>query len=400
MDTLEEAERILKVYELCTNSKFLGVKKCDKTNFELDVSKGRPFRYAPLVICGHKIPFDGVPYYHGGKGMYCCHLGSKRKEPKCRPLKNNKKRLESKKVGCMARVALRVIARFPDYKLKENTEYNRLCASQTLSKVLKERHTVVEEWRVYIMLPRATAHSNHEIISTLRLRGGPLDRRIIGRICQLVRMGLTDSATILKQVVHFAEHVLTKEGMEWKNHKDICGSRHIWWYRKQVLDLMKLQKFESSKFMDMVQEVEHISQRHSYVGFVEENEHLGAEDTSQTGNKWKKRTDLKQKKCFEKQLKDLKVACFSELETIVKCTQSCRQAEVLARLLTCIRAARETFEKELLNQREAPENDQTLQFLPLLHIDGKNDQEGGQVVEVPQDILSDIVKGNKYFIQI
>ncbi|XP_072164827.1 uncharacterized protein [Diadema setosum] len=414
VDTLEEAEQLLKVYELCTNSKFLGVKRCDKTNFEVNVSRGRPFRYTALVICGHKLPFDGVPYYHGGKGLYYCHLGSKRKEPpKDRPLKHPKKRLQSKKVGCMARVAFRVVARFPEYKLKDNTEYNRLVASQTLSKHLKEGlKDVAMEWRVYVMLPRIAHHTNHEIIPTLRLRGAPLDRRVIGRICQLVKMGLRDTATIQRQVVHFAENVLKKDGMEWKQTKDVCGSRQVWWYRKQILDLMQDNKLEGSKFMEMIREVEEIAEKHGYIGYVdesEEEEEDGCENSvKRTGSKWRKRTQLKNKKNYEKQLNKLKMESFTELETITKHLQSCTQVEVLARLRLSLQSARETFEKGLKIATEPQSSgcfdisSGQLQFIPnVSHIvevhQSAETDDGGEDNVLPQSVQQIFVTDKTQF---
>lgn len=347
VNSLEEAEQLFHVYELCTESKFVGIKRC-KMKFEVDASKGRPFRYTPLVICGRKIPFDGVPYYHGGKGMYYCHLGSKRKDPpKNRPLKNPKKRAQSKKVGCKAQAAFRVIARFPEYKLKCDTEHHRLVASQTLSRVMKEGGSdVAVEWRVYIMLPRAGMHTNHEIVSTLRLREAPLDRRLIGRICQLVNMGLRNSQTIHTHVVHFAEHVLAQEGLKWQHRKDICGTRQVWWYRKQMLDLMSTNTLQSSKFVDMIQEVEELCQKYGYSGFIEESLE-GEDDAEGTGGKWKKRSNMKKQKCYEQQLKNLKCECITELDYMLKYLQSCSQVEVLARNLADIREARKRFGREL-----------------------------------------------------
>ncbi|XP_003726195.2 uncharacterized protein LOC100889959 [Strongylocentrotus purpuratus] len=382
--TLEEAEELLHVYEMCTESKYVGIKRCDKTNFEIDASKGRPFRYTPLIICGHKVPFDRVPYYHGGKAMYYCHLGSKRKEPpKDRPLKNPHKRMQSKKVGCEARIAFRVVARFPEHKLKDDTEHHRLVASQKLSRVWKEGgRDMVVEWRVYVMLPKASAHTNHELVRTLRLRDRPLDRRLIGRICQLVQMGLRNTHTIMKHVVHFAEYVLSKEGMTWKNRKDICGSRQVWWYRKQMLDHMDSNTLETSKFLEMIKEVEDIAQRHSYNGFIQEPS--GGEDGMGTG-KWKKRTELKNRKSYEKQLSNLKEECFNELQHFVKNVSSCTQVEVLARTLNTFRTFRKTFEKELMceeNKKEEPNHDPTFPNGIIQILDMDSSQHLSQLMQI------------------
>ncbi|XP_054774249.2 uncharacterized protein LOC129282386 [Lytechinus pictus] len=356
--TLEEAEELLHVYEVCTESKYVGIKRCDRTNFEINATRGRPFRYTPLIICGYKVPFDSVPYYHGGKAMYYCHLGNKRKHPpKDRPLKHPEKRMHSKKVGCEARIAFRVIARFPEHKLKCDTEHHRLIASQTLSKVWKEGgKDIAVEWRVYIMLPKASAHTNHELVRTLRLRDRPLDKRLIGRICQLVKMGLRNTHTIQKHVVHFAEQVLRKEGMSWKRKKDICGSRQIWWYRKQMLDHIESNTLETCKFQDMIKEVEDIAERYNYNGFIQELSEI--EDDTDTG-KWKKRTELKNRRSYEEQLSKLKEECFTELQHFVNNVQSCSQVEVLARTLNSFRTFRETFEKEMTcdeNKQKEPDS--------------------------------------------
>ncbi|KAG7481104.1 hypothetical protein MATL_G00063130 [Megalops atlanticus] len=126
------------------------------------------------------VKYDGVPFIMGGNKVLECQFGPKRECNKkieeeeewsltlsalghdYGPLRE-KRRRNTKKRGCEAKITIKQIHRFPQYKLtiNKNKERELTRIKQRLLQDLKEGKEMQREERYYIELPLNNAHTNH-----------------------------------------------------------------------------------------------------------------------------------------------------------------------------------------------------------------------------------------------
>ncbi|XP_033122783.1 uncharacterized protein LOC117121642 isoform X2 [Anneissia japonica] len=109
------------------------------------------------------IPYDGVPYIFQGAKKMDCEFGKFRKGAKVKDVPNRKKR-KSKKCDCRAFIYLREILKFNQYKINQNSKYNRRTVSRRLRDQIIEAkiEDIPHEYRCYVQFPRVEDHKGHE----------------------------------------------------------------------------------------------------------------------------------------------------------------------------------------------------------------------------------------------
>ncbi|XP_072164052.1 uncharacterized protein [Diadema setosum] len=69
----------------------------------------------------------------------------------------------TKKVNCGAQISLFEVLKFPEYPVEADTTYCRNTTSAELRKKLSERQKMLQERRIYVVLPPAGSHSGHTV---------------------------------------------------------------------------------------------------------------------------------------------------------------------------------------------------------------------------------------------
>ncbi|XP_074504852.1 uncharacterized protein LOC141775412 [Sebastes fasciatus] len=169
---LTDFEAHLKSYQKNTNIKFV-VSKSHKSFGKHEVSLTGTGVHWQLKT----VPFDGTPFAVLGTKTYVCHQGRdkhaaekrKRQEKMAKTVKEEDVFVEtmrkSKKAGCPAAIYAVHICRFPDYKISEDTPYQRREQSTAVRKALKENPSpVVTEQMFTAYFPHVTVHKNHPIV--------------------------------------------------------------------------------------------------------------------------------------------------------------------------------------------------------------------------------------------
>ncbi|XP_027238369.2 uncharacterized protein [Penaeus vannamei] len=123
--------------------------------------------------------FDGVPYILNGTKVLECQYGVNRSAyQKKNHLERKKNDLWkedevpkhiSKKVDCPAKIFLKDVIKFPDFKVDINSREAKKLKSNNLRTALKEEQ-VFGERRIYIQLPKESDHCNHRKGPTSRPR--------------------------------------------------------------------------------------------------------------------------------------------------------------------------------------------------------------------------------------
>ncbi|XP_033106742.1 uncharacterized protein LOC117108728 [Anneissia japonica] len=173
VDTLEQATAIVKDYEERTLSKFISL-SCPKDFGKSD---------AALNIEAKKIYWDNsytkeetgsTPYIIVSQKQLECQYGKDRDEAKKAKLKAGKETKEdcvahisgrgrpSKKVDCPAKLVIRDLVYFTDFKIKDDTKYRKERKSKELKVAFKNKQAVRISRHFFINLPSTKDHRNHE----------------------------------------------------------------------------------------------------------------------------------------------------------------------------------------------------------------------------------------------
>lgn len=111
-----------------------------------------------------RIPFDGAPYMQLGRKIFDCHQGVVSDES-CQEIpKRSRKTVGTSRVDCTARISLREIHKFPEFKIKKghDSDHNRSRRTKQIRKAIR-RGDIVGQRRIYVSLPSIADHSGHHV---------------------------------------------------------------------------------------------------------------------------------------------------------------------------------------------------------------------------------------------
>ncbi|XP_076804349.1 uncharacterized protein LOC143448460 isoform X2 [Clavelina lepadiformis] len=166
--TVEDAQRVLRAFEQATSSKFVVLKK--EKFFDINAANHQ-IRFEGITSKTNvpTVPYLGIPFIALASRVYECQYGIDRhfEQKREKKLKNkllNKSRSSlqpSFKRNCPAKVTMREIVLFPQYKISKNVLYHKKHASKKVREALKSNLPMEVEQRIYVALPPRDHHENH-----------------------------------------------------------------------------------------------------------------------------------------------------------------------------------------------------------------------------------------------
>lgn len=158
--TLEEAEGEVKAHEERTGTRY-NLSKADPSfgSSSWNVAECKLVWEEGEKYQGTRLDFDGVPFFVLGTKQLTCHYGANTKKFSTSSL--------SKKPSCPAKVVLKEVIKLPDYKIENNTNYEK----KKWSKMIRDDMccgNVRFERRIYVQLPSLDVH--HHTVLTKRVQ--------------------------------------------------------------------------------------------------------------------------------------------------------------------------------------------------------------------------------------
>ncbi|XP_062287897.1 uncharacterized protein si:dkey-31c13.1 isoform X1 [Scomber scombrus] len=168
-----EFEAHRRSYEEKTKTKFV-ILKSDRVFGKTDLNvSGKAIHWHLKTV-----PYDGTPFVVLGTKTFICHQGRdkhaaykrKREEKLAQHHKEDpvfaETRIQTtKKTGCPAAIYVVHICRFPDYKIYEDTPYQRREKSSAVRKMLRGDPSHVKTEQLFTAyFPHVTEHKNHPIV--------------------------------------------------------------------------------------------------------------------------------------------------------------------------------------------------------------------------------------------
>lgn len=175
--SLMQAEKVKRVFESHMAVRFVSDRK--RANFGVDLSDPNTnltlsdkfrLRYTHRFIQSDLVPFVVTSFYE-----LMCEYGKDRHESLKRkrqeeiererqleivPQIKRRKRPTKTKLGCPAKVYMKEVLRFPDFKVDKDIEYRKSANKKLLRKAVGRGDTVTCERRIYIQLPKPEDHLN------------------------------------------------------------------------------------------------------------------------------------------------------------------------------------------------------------------------------------------------
>ncbi|CAB4018718.1 Hypothetical predicted protein, partial [Paramuricea clavata] len=210
---VEEAENLLRQYELATTTNFC----CNK------VKKG--FGSTDLTRDSHKVwwedeqlPFDHEPFIQVNHRVYDCrhgvdrHLSQKKKNKTSNPSDHSFKKHRNmvqgtRKLNCPAQIHMREYIKFPEFKIAQKTEWRQKTMSKRLRECIKKGGSG-ERW-IHIQLPNLSEHNTHPIGSAGGLHQG-IDKMLVTKIQELVVAGARSVKEVRRHLKIYVEQDLYK----------------------------------------------------------------------------------------------------------------------------------------------------------------------------------------------
>ncbi|XP_033627928.1 calcium-responsive transcription factor-like [Asterias rubens] len=229
VETFEQAEDVRKAFEVQKALKF--VSRRSPSNFGqwqsqensiVSQLKGT-FRVRYSDIGDAVVPYDGVPFIILARHERWCmfgkdqHIAQKEKKLQAQenekqddepPAKKSRKILQTtKKIGCPARIIMKSVVRFPDFKISTSTERVKRAGSEHLRNLLKSEPppSLKEEHIIYIALPSDEAHQNTHDLGQLTGLMNPLKKEIREKIVELVGKGVCSVREMRTEIQHYVE---------------------------------------------------------------------------------------------------------------------------------------------------------------------------------------------------
>ncbi|XP_033121306.1 uncharacterized protein LOC117120373 [Anneissia japonica] len=181
VNTVEDADRLLKLFFVSTTSRFV-TNKVQATHFGKTDFKSKPHKliweseatkYQPAIT------YDGTPFMKVNLKMLNCQFGIDKSVSRKRKLKAKKEedeangifkksrnRIFCKKRNCPANVALSEIIRFPDFTLEVDSAKSRRQMSEHFLNSIQNGNMKIDR-RIFITLPEQTDHKFHPFTSEL-----------------------------------------------------------------------------------------------------------------------------------------------------------------------------------------------------------------------------------------
>ncbi|KAL5009803.1 hypothetical protein ScPMuIL_012108, partial [Solemya velum] len=173
---------------------------------------------------GDSIESEGLPFIILSNYERSCVFGKdkhkldKRKmetkrdeELKCdhpRPRKRKNMLQSSKKKDCEAKITMKEVICFPDYKVQKNTKKDRSAKSQALRKHIESGKEIKSDHRIYIRLPSERDHGNVHQLGQLTGFMNPLSKMVREKLAGLVGEGVSNVAEMRRHLRVFVDSVL------------------------------------------------------------------------------------------------------------------------------------------------------------------------------------------------
>ncbi|XP_057307938.1 uncharacterized protein LOC130645843 isoform X2 [Hydractinia symbiolongicarpus] len=218
--TYEEFQTLLENYfertgtrfTVCKRSKYFGRSstECDFSNHKVTWhEKENPLN--PIV--SFDMPYNGIPRINVGDFYLQCQFGSdfgaskklkREKQEKLRDqigegkdIKRRSLKIPTKKCGCPAKMSVKQVGTFPEYKIPINSEFRRRTAAVKLRKqLILDPSSVHCEMYILGRFPDMSEHKNHGVFEGHEHDKEMIDKDIVLKIQQLHMQNLTISAII------------------------------------------------------------------------------------------------------------------------------------------------------------------------------------------------------------
>jgi len=220
--TANQAHEIIKAYAEETLSTFVSMRKMKRygiTEGGIDLQQ-KNYR---VFFESSDVEYDGIPYIYIADKMYICHLGKDKTEVtrqkiRQQSLERRQKlglptksisttRVRSKKIDCPVKISVKMIAKFPQFKVHKKSK--RICetASKKVRQALVETNGKLSCYYVFVgSLPSTTDH-NHGL-GEANSEHEPIDPLIKDKIIQLTWEGITSSSDVKKALDEYVEQEL------------------------------------------------------------------------------------------------------------------------------------------------------------------------------------------------
>nr|CAB3263186.1 uncharacterized protein LOC104265996 [Phallusia mammillata] len=207
--TLEEAEQCIDEFEKATLSKFVLYNK-----FSYDIKKswlrwddeGMPY----IVAYRHTRACQHGKDYHAVKHRKIRLKKIAEAKAKGEDLPNAYKMYGTKKVGCQAKIFIRHIIKFPEFKKFADTTEGQKQARHDIKKALNENPNIVMEHSFKLLLPSDENHSGHPM-GNAAVEMLPIDKSIIEKIGQFAKEGIRSYRVIENLLRKYVNDELFKD---------------------------------------------------------------------------------------------------------------------------------------------------------------------------------------------
>ncbi|KAK3093881.1 hypothetical protein FSP39_021404, partial [Pinctada imbricata] len=177
----------------------------------------------------HVVPTNGVPFVILGRGDRHCVFGKDKHKKKKRRQRNERDKLlqhdhpvtkrsrkslqSSKKKDCPAKIIMKDVLLFPDYKVEEScTERMRRERSEKLRDDIRgNRQNISIDRRIYILLPTDEDHKDTHLLGEYTGFMKPLSKEVRDKLQELVGHGVSSVSEMKRHLRVFVETVLFSE---------------------------------------------------------------------------------------------------------------------------------------------------------------------------------------------
>ncbi|XP_013393643.1 uncharacterized protein LOC106161284 isoform X2 [Lingula anatina] len=181
--------------------------KRDKKRFESEISlhgDEKIFWNIAAKNGDFSIKYDGIPFVFLGKKTFLCQNGRdkgifmkkrwKEKKEKLMKedhvfIKNRFLQQPTKKMGCKARIEIKKIAKFPDFKVSTNSRGAKEGALKMLKKALQMKSSLAVDVQYLIYIPSKEEHQYH-LTGEMGGYSEPVDPMVRSKVLELLENGL------------------------------------------------------------------------------------------------------------------------------------------------------------------------------------------------------------------
>ncbi|KAG9475363.1 calcium-responsive transcription factor-like isoform X1 [Eleutherodactylus coqui] len=223
LDSLEDAMQAINKFEECTFSNYIVLEKqkCFGNEAFRPNRKATVHWEGPVIknVCLNE--YSGVPFIIVGRKVLCCHLGkdkavaqkkryaestNRKKATDNASVRRRKSFQHTKKMDCPAKIYIYHMLKFPGFQLKKKSEWRMRSASKKLRDALEKN---IELKHCYVILfPPLSHHNNHPVDGKMAYIKQKVDPRVIEKITELSKSGVSENKEIKRLVDHFVSHEL------------------------------------------------------------------------------------------------------------------------------------------------------------------------------------------------